>query len=123
MRKIAALLFLIAVSNPTTAAVVCPVAEKDLLGYWSKSSQAGNFEEFLLEVDAGTRTFNSWLHQRPDLMQATWKIEHCRLVITSRSGEHPEIRLKIVGLGEGKLRLYDELAREGSIYRRSGDAP
>lgn len=123
MKKIFALLFLIAASTPALAAVVCPVAERDLTGYWSRSSQIGGFEEFLLEVDAGTRTFNSWLHQRPDLLQATWKIENCRLVITSRLGEHPQVRLKIMSLRKGKLRLYDELNREESVYLRSGDPP
>ena len=119
MRQIFALLFLIAASNSSIAAEACPATERDLTGYWTRNSQIGDFEEFLLEESGGTRTFNSWLHQTPELSGARWKIENCQLVITSRLGEYPETRLKILGLRKGKLRLYRELDREESIYLRT----
>lgn len=123
MKKILALSLLMATSNTVMAAEVCPVTEQELAGTWSRSSQTGAFEEFLLDTENGTRTFNSWLHQVPELSAASWQIKNCQLVVTSRLGEYPEVRLNILSLRKGKLRLYDELQREESIYTRVPDKP
>ena len=123
MKKILALSLFIAGSNASMAAEVCPFTEQSLAGAWSRSSHTGEFEEFLLDTENGTRTFHSWLHQVPELSAASWKVENCRLVVTSRLGEYPQVRLKILGLRKGKLRLYDEAHREESIYTRVPDKP
>ena len=123
MKTILTLSFLIATSNTAMAAEVCPATEQELAGAWSRSSHTGAFEEFLLNTENGTRTFNSWLHQVPELSAASWKVENCRLVVTSRQGEYPEVRLKVLSLRKGKLYLYDELHREKSIYTRMPNKP
>ncbi len=105
------------------AAEVCPATEQELVGAWHRSSHTGAFEEFLLDTENGTRTFNSWLHQVPELSAASWKVENCQLVVTSQLGEYPQVRLKILSLRKGKLRLYDELHREKSIYTRMPNKP
>ncbi|MFD1245158.1 hypothetical protein [Paralysiella testudinis] len=123
MKTIFALSLLIATSNTAMAAEVCPVTEQELAGAWHRSSHTGAFEEFLLDTENGTRTFNSWLHQVPELSAASWKVENCQLVVTSQLGEYPQVRLKILSLRKGKLRLYDELHREKSIYTRMPNKP
>ncbi len=118
MRQIAALLFLLSASGSVLAAEDCPATERKLLGAWSRSGDSGFFEEFLLEADAGTRTFNSWLHQRPELSGAAWRLENCQLVVTPQHGEFGPFyfKIKILGLKHGKLRLYDESDHSELVY-------
>ncbi len=42
---------------------------------------------------------------------------------SSRLGEYPQVRLKILSLRQGKLRLYHEAHREELIYTRVPDKP
>jgi uncharacterized protein len=58
----------------------CPVSEKTLIGYWENVS-GGIFEEMAFGYSGSDRTFNSWLHQRPEIAGGTWKIEDCAIFI------------------------------------------
>lgn len=89
------------------------------MGSWSRSGDSGFFEEFLLQADAGSNIFNSWLHHRPELSGA-WRLENCRLVVTS--GVFAPFRLKILDIQQDKLRLYDESDQMESVYVRLPDA-
>jgi hypothetical protein len=93
------------------------------MGGWSRSGDSGFFEEFLLESDAGVYVFHSWLHQRPEISGARWKVENCRLVVTLRRVGLAPFRLKILGLDQGGLRLYDETDHIESLYVRLRQEP
>jgi hypothetical protein len=123
MREITALLFLLTASGSVMAADRCPAVERELAGAWSRSSDSGFFEEFLLEKDGTTHTFSSWLHQRPELSGAAWGIKDCRLIVTPRHGEFAPFRFKVLGLKQGKLRFYDESDHIESVYVRLPDEP
>jgi hypothetical protein len=123
MRQITALLFLLLASGAALSRERCPVTEREIIGAWSRSGDSGFFEEFLLEEDAGVRTFSSWLHQRPELSGASWTLEDCRLVVAPQHGEFGPFRFKVLALKRGKLRLYDESEQLGSIYVRLPDEP
>lgn len=122
MRTIFALLVLLAASGAARAAG-CPATEQELIGAWNRSGDAGFFEEFLLENASGTRTFASWLHQRPEISGATWSFESCRLIIVPRHGELASIEFKVIGLEQGKLHLSSLADHTESVYVRLPDAP
>lgn len=56
----------------------CEVSEKALLGAWESVNAQGFFEVF--ELHANHR-FDSWLHDRPEIMGATWQFKQCELTI------------------------------------------
>ncbi|MBB6184064.1 hypothetical protein [Oleiagrimonas soli] len=121
MKTTAALLVLWSALGAARATAGCPVTEHDLLGAWNVQGKAGFFEAFELEVASGTHVFDSWLHQRPDLSQANWKLEHCQLIVEPRDGDIGTFRFKILGLTNGRLRLYDASTRTESVYVRVPD--
>jgi len=122
MRKIVAFLALLAASG-SAQSTDCPTTELGLVGTWSRASDSGFFEEFSLESAAGSRTFNSWLGQRPEISDATWSLKGCQLVVTPQHGQFGPFRFKVIGLKHGKLRLYDVLDHIESIYLRSSNEP
>jgi hypothetical protein len=123
MRYVPVLLLVFAASCPAHAARGCPVTEQKLTGAWGRAGNAGFFEEFVLEIDSGTRTFNSWLHHRPDIFGATWAFKGCSLVVTSQRGEFDPFRFKVISLKQGKLHLKDESDHTESVYWRLPDKP
>jgi hypothetical protein len=122
MRKISVLFALLAACGLAQASG-CPATESDLVGAWSRAGDSGFFEEFSLEGSDGERTFNSWLHQRPEFAGATWSLEDCHLVVVPKYGEFGPFRFKVMGLKHGKLRLLDDSDRDESIYMRLPDEP
>ena len=122
MGKIEALLVLITAWGSANPAG-CPATERELMGAWSRSGDSGFFEEFSLETEDGTRTFSSWLHQVPEISEATWSLKNCQLVIVPQHDEFEPFRFTIVGLKHGKLRLYDESDRVEAAYVRLPDEP
>src|SRR5574337_1246144 len=121
-RPIAAALALLTTSALAQAAG-CPATEPQLVGSWQSGGNAGFFEEFSLEVDDGHRTFNSWLHQRPEIMDASWKFEHCQLTVVTHDGDGlGPFRFRVIGLAHGRLRLIDLSDRTKSVYVRMPDS-
>ncbi|MGL4476245.1 MAG: hypothetical protein ACRCT7_17600 [Shewanella sp.] len=113
------LLLLIAIS-PALHADTCSVTEDDIVGAWSQQGEQGFFEEFALTSDSnsGVKDFNSWLHHRPELVNAAWEFKDCQLIITPRSNEFPPFQLNILSLKENTLQLQDESEDLPSVYKR-----
>jgi hypothetical protein len=120
MRQIAILLLVLLASGSAWSAEACRVTEQQLLGSWSRSGDAGFFEEFSLASSAGSRTFSSWRDQRPELSDATWSLKNCELIVTAPDGEFPPFKFK-ADLRQGTLRLYDETDHMASVYTRVPD--
>ena len=64
------------------AAAPCQVRESDLLGAWASAGKAGYFQQMEFSVTDGKNAFNSWLHDRPEVMNAQWTLAQCELRIT-----------------------------------------
>lgn len=123
MKPIVAVLMLSVVLGPAHAAKACPAAEQALTGAWQQRGDAGFFEEFSLQVEAGRRVLDSWLHQRPDITGASWKLVDCRLIVESPDDGVGTLRFRVLGLKHDTLRLYDESDRIESIYVRVPEQP
>lgn len=117
MRQFALALLVLASANAWSADV-CHVTEQQLEGAWHRSGDAGFFEEFELASSAGAHTFNAWTDQRPELSDARWSLDHCKLTITAQQQELPPFQFK-VELKQGKLHLYDEADHVASVYVRT----
>ena len=116
MRQIAAVLLL--ASSQSLASGSCPVVERALIGSWSSASEDGFFEQFTLSTSANSRTFDSWLHERPEISGATWSFKECELVVAPKNGGLAPFRFKVVSLKQGHLRLLDTADQTISVYRR-----
>lgn len=121
MKSIATLLMLASAMVPAHAAQACPATENALLGTWSNPGHDGFFELFALDDGGGRHLFNSWLHQRPDLIDAAWKLDHCQLIVEPQDGIPEIFHFRILDLSHGKLRLYDETDHTVSVYVRVPD--
>jgi hypothetical protein len=72
------------------------------------------FDTFSLEKGE----FSSWLDQRPDIMGAGWRLEHCQVVIYSKLGGFDPIVLKAVALKQDVLLVYDLSEATEAMYNR-----
>ncbi len=91
----------------------CTVRPERLLGNWRLISEGGPFEEMAFAEN----TFNSWLHQRPELAGAHWRMDGCRLTIQPGEGE-PDSRLTLLQLKDDQLSLREDGDQDTAIYRR-----
>ena len=101
------------------ADVPCRVADTALLGDWQVASGRSVFQTFTLtREDDGTPRFDSWLHQRPDTLNARWQRDGCRIVVT-QPGVHGMSALLLTRGARGRWQLMDETARPApGRYRR-----
>jgi hypothetical protein len=74
------------------AYATCHVKNQDMIGTWQRVSQDGFFEEFDLGADF---RFNSWLHQRPEVSDASWQLQNCTLKISTQSALDFVYRVKL----------------------------
>ena len=109
-------LTILILSNSIQADEPCKVTEKALSGAWAFDSGKGFFEEMAFSVENKQRVFNSWLHQRPEIFAATWKLEGCELTIMP-SNDMTNFNYTIVSLKKNKLRLRSE-DKEIGQYKR-----
>jgi len=123
MKPIVAILVLSAVVTSAHAAKACPAAEQALMGTWRQHGGAGFFEEFSLQVEAGRHVLDSWLHQRPDITGASWRLADCRLIVESPDDGIGTLRFRVLGLRQDTLSLYDESDRVESSYVRVPEQP
>jgi hypothetical protein len=69
----------------------CADIQRRVLGYWKlRSGDPGLFDAMEFRADPGdTPRFNSWLHMRPDTLNAIWGAHKCHIDITTawRDGE------------------------------------
>ena len=54
-----------------------------LEGAWQRAGRSGFFEQMEFAREDGRRVFNSWLHERPEMSNATWSFDQCTLRIHS----------------------------------------
>lgn len=92
-------------------ATTCQAAPAHLQGDWKLVSESGPFED--MSFTAGT--FKSWLHQRPEVMDARWHLDACQLRIQYADGG-PEGRYTLLKLDKNRLSLRDEGAV--AVYQR-----
>ena len=78
----------------------------------------GFFETFSLTQHAEKNHFKSWLRQRPELVDATWKVQDCQLLIASQHNEIPPVRLRVHGLHQNQLSLSDGSDKLVFTYKR-----
>lgn len=123
LRPVAAVLLPLLAIDPVVASERCPATENALVGTWSRQGDAGFFELFALEADAGGRSFDSWLHERAEISGADWALEDCYLTVAPRGGALSSFRFKILSLEGGRLHLRDESNDTVSVYLRESEQP
>ena len=95
----------------------CEVTEKQIVGSWTRVSEQGFFEDMAFELDGKARSFNSWLHERPEVMGATWTLKDCRLRIDNKEDKNLSFAFA-VALNKGVLVLKDDKDAVTSKYKR-----
>ena len=97
MRNIVGL-FLLFLASPAAAAGACQ--EHQILGAWEGTGGGGFFEQFELSKRGTAHSFNSWLHDRPGLVDAAWQLRGCQLTINyAISVAHGKLLLRQPGKG------------------------
>jgi hypothetical protein len=107
-------------AKPTVKAGMCVGIERRILGTWKlHRGDAGLFDEMEFRADPGeTPRFNSWLHMRPDTLDAIWGAEKCRIDITTAWRDGTETHMTVVSLTRNRLRVRYERDLAISTYRR-----
>ena len=112
---------LAAVLAACTAAVAapkpkCSVTEAQITGAWVNVSGPSFFEEMAFEHEGGKRVFNSWLHHRPEIFGADWKLDDCRLQVRHENGmtfDFASVRVR----GD-RLYLREDGDKAEAVYKR-----
>jgi hypothetical protein len=112
-----ALLALLPVTASAEKSRACNVDEQQLLGYWKGN---GPFEEMHFTNEDGVNIFNSWLHQRPDHLNAVWSVSQCKLKIGPRGDGDSSYEFTIRLSGKS-LYLADAVDKSTARYRRLPD--
>lgn len=112
---IATLLFLIPL---VASAQQCPVAAHSLLGAWERKSNTGFFEQISFEMDGDQKVFNSWLHQRPEISEGTWKLENCTIFITHPTLENFAVDWVVLKASKNRITVREVGENEVSVYQR-----
>lgn len=118
MKVVVGLLLLLVMPAKAMSADRCAINEAALLGVWRNDGATGSFQEFELQKAEGVNTFNSWLHQRPELLDATWTLSGCLLVVTPGRDESPPFRFRLLELKGERLRMRDEANPTDARYTR-----
>lgn len=113
----AAAALLIALALPATAAARCTLQARDIVGAWEARGGTGDFETFELSARGGTQRFSSWLHQRPEIVDADWSLRDCVLAVTPRRNEMPAFQYQ-VSMHQGRLHLREAPRRRAAVYAR-----
>jgi hypothetical protein len=107
----------LALAGSGCAAVApCGFADHDLLGAWRNVSGPSFFQEIAFERDETGRWFRSWLHERPEVMGAPWRVEECTLSVDSGTDSpwtFTEVRVR-----GNTLLLRETAASEPWIFER-----
>ncbi len=99
----------------SSMAVWCESQRENIAGSWSRVGGGGFFEEFSAGPDG---SFESWLHQRPEVSDGSWKLDGCSLAISSASGMRVE--WKLLDLKKNELRVLEVGPADLARYRRAG---
>jgi hypothetical protein len=96
----------------------CALDERFLVGDWQAVGAPGAFEQMAFSVEADRRVFNSWLHERPDVSDAAWSLNHCVLRITPAAQAAPSQEFRVESTRSNRIVLRETGERVGRLYRR-----
>lgn len=122
-RLLAVLMMLASATSLAIAAEPCDARQSDLVGAWHRSGVDGFFEQMAFSRDGERRVFDSWLHERPEFMDASWQLDGCRLTVVPKDDADLTFRLTILSLDRERLRFRDEGNGTTGTYRRHRDPP
>ena len=108
--------FLCMLASPAYAAR-CAVSERSILGAWQHVSGAGLFQEMEFRQIRGRRLFNSWLHQRPELVDMPWTFARCRIHIR-HSDPRLSVTLTVQRVSGNRLHVRTRGQQRDAVYRR-----
>lgn len=103
-------------SSGHSAAAHCDLSGQQLTGAWRLAGHSGFFEEMEFAQRPDARVFNSWLHQRPDMVDVAWSLQHCELTVQPRDGSDA-LRFD-AALVDGRLALRERGGAEWARYKR-----
>lgn len=96
--------WLITLALLTSPTMACQWSAEQLVGDYNATEQAGFFETFALDADG---SFQSWLHERPD-MSGQWQLDdQCVLSISSDGMDNP-ITLTLQSLTDSSAEFSEE---------------
>jgi hypothetical protein len=97
-------------------AKTCNINERTLKGAWLAANDHAAFEQMEFSTESAQSVFNSWLHDRPEIMGGTWSLKHCNLRISHPT--EPNLTYNFtVRLNRGKLELKEEGSPVGKFRR------
>lgn len=111
---ITALLFLMPLA---ASAEQCPVTENSLLGAWERKSKSGFFEEMSFEIEGRQKDFNSWLHQRPEILGGTWKLTNCTIFIAHPIEKNITVEFAVLKASKNRIYVRKVGEKDTSIYQ------
>lgn len=111
----ATVLFLIPLA---ASAQQCPVAVHSLLGAWERKSNAGFFEQISFEMEGDQKVFNSWLHQRPEISEGTWRLEKCTIFIAHPTLQNFSVDWVVLKASKNRITVREVGENEVSVYQR-----
>ncbi|UHQ22385.1 hypothetical protein LVB77_17205 [Lysobacter sp. 5GHs7-4] len=100
------------------AGPACAVDTAQLVAAWESDGE-GDFEQFELSRRDGRNGFDSWLHERPEMLGGTWRFDPktCRLRIDhAATGQHWQYAVDMTDAKTLLLRAPDE--RRSARYRK-----
>lgn len=112
---LATLLFLIPLA---ASAEQCPATEKSLLGAWELKSKAGFFEQMSFEIEGKQKIFNSWLHQRPEILGGTWRLENCVIFIADPALKNFSVDFVVLKASKNRMDVREVGESDVSVYQR-----
>ncbi len=93
--------------TPFAHAATCNVGENDLKGVWLATNSYAAFEQMEFGIEDGKKVFNSWLHERPEIMDGNWSLKNCNLHVAHTT--NPDMTYNFVArLNHGKLELKEK---------------
>ena len=97
------------------SAEYCPATSEKLIGVWEQSGENVFFQIFKLEK----HIFNSWLHERPEIINAHWELENCIITIDNKSDTG--FKFKVINTTQNSIKLYNLSSKVESHYVRLKD--
>jgi hypothetical protein len=102
-------------ASSAVGATACNVTDATLVGSWEATGKGATFEQLAFEREGSRREFNSWRHDRPEISQAQWRLQDCKLTIH----EAPDTTQTFTVLLRGqRLWLSAPDGRAAGAYRR-----
>ena len=98
----------------------CGVTERSILGDWEAESRAAPFELMAFERDGERGIFNSWVHERPDYMRASWTLKDCLIRVKHSDDRRLDMNFSIVKASVNKLTLREVNGKQVFAYKRVG---